>query len=198
MQDFMANGNHAPYLAQALAPPVFGSTAAMGSYGGMQGIAPQIGNPGVGNPAFGQFGQGPFGQGNSPIFNPASSFAGQQGFGQQLGQPQHLAAQQQQQIAATLHQLAHHVATHATIGQQVGNTLQQLAQYCTQQVMAGQQFAQVLNQLANQCASQAQAARTGGLGVQSIQGPSVGYGVPSMAPFGQPNAQAWGSNRPLW
>jgi hypothetical protein len=207
MQDLMANGNYAPYLAQALTPPIFGAAGMMSGYGGMQGIAPQIGNPGFGNPAFGQFGQGPFGQSTSTIFNPAASFAGQQGFGQQFGQPQQLgqpqqfgqpqqpAAQQQQQIAATLHQLAQHVTTHTAIGQQVGATLHQLAQYCAQQVMAGHQFAQVLNQLAQQCA---QAARAGGLGVQSIYGQPFGYGLPNVAMFGQPNAQAWGPNRPLW
>lgn len=208
MQDLMANGNYSPYLAQALTPPILGAAGTMGGYGGLQGIGQQIGTPGLGNPAVGQFGQNPFGQnpfvqgsfgqGTSGGLNPAAGFGVQQGFGQQLGQPQQVAAQQQQ-IAATLHQLAHHVATHSVIGQQVGATLQQLAQYCTQQVMAGQQFAQLLNQLAQQCAWQAQAARAGGIGMQSVYGQPFGYGgVPHPAMFAQPNPQAWGTNRPLW
>jgi hypothetical protein len=182
--------------------------AGMSGYGGMQGIAPQLGNPGFGNPAFsqfgqGQFGQGQFGQGNSASLYPAAgNFVGQPGFGQQLGQPQQLAAQQQQ-IAATLHQLAHHVAAHSAVGQQVGATLQQLAQYCSQQVMAGQQFAQLLNQLAQQCAWQAQAARTGGIGIAPVHGQPFGYGQSNVTPFGvtpfgQPNAHTWGPNRPFW
>ncbi len=183
MQDSMANGTYGPYLAQALTPPMLGS-AGMSGYGGMQGIAPQLGNPGFGNPAFSQFGQSSFGPSSSASFYPAGNLMGQQGFGQQLGQPQQVAAQQQQ-IAATLHQLAHHVAMHSAIGQQVGATLQQLAQYCTQGVVAGQQFAQLLNQLAHQCAWQAQAARTG-VGIAPVHG----------QPFGQPNA--WGLNRPFW
>jgi hypothetical protein len=196
MQDIMANGNYAPYLAQALTPPMLG-VAGMSGYGGMQGIAPQLGNPGFGNPAFSQFGQGQFGQGNSASLYPAGNFVGQPGFGQQLGQPQQLAAQQQQ-IAATLHQLAHHVAAHSAIGQQVGATLQQLAQYCSQQVMAGQQFAQLLNQLGQQCAWQAQAARTGGIGIAPVHGQPFGYGQSNVTPFGQPNAHTWGLNRPFW
>src|SRR4051812_37412418 len=108
MQDIMANGNYGPYLAQALTPPMLGS-AGISGYGGMQGVAPQLGNPGFGNPGFGnpafsQFGQSSFGPGGSASFYPAGSPMGHQGFGQQLGQPQQAA--QQQQIAATLHQLA--------------------------------------------------------------------------------------------
>jgi len=193
MQDIMANGNYGPYLAQALTPPMLGS-AGMSGYGGMQGIAPQFGNPGFGNPAFSQFGQSSFGQGNSTSFYPAGNLVGQQGFGQQLGQPQQVAAQQQQ-IAATLHQLAHHVAMHSAVGQQVGATLQQLAQYCTQGVIAGQQFAQLLNQLAHQCAWQAQAARTG-IGIAPVHGQPFGHGGTNVTPFGQPNV--WGLNRPFW
>jgi hypothetical protein len=197
MQDIMANGNYGPYLAQALTPPMLGS-AGMSGYGGMQGIAPQFGtsgfgNPGFGNPAFSQFGQSSFGQGNSAGFYPPG-LMGQQGFGQQPGQPQQVAAQQQQ-IAATLHQLAHHMAMHSAVGQQVGATLQQLAQYCTQGVIAGQQFAQLLNQLAHQCAWQAQAARTG-IGIAPVHGQPFGHGGTNVTPFGQPNV--WGSNRPFW
>jgi hypothetical protein len=130
--------------------------------------------------------------------SPAIGFGGQQGFGQQLGQNPQAVAQQQQQIAGTLHQLAHHVAAHSAIGQQVGTTLQQLAQYCIQGVVAGQQFAQLLNQLAQQCAWQAHAARIGGVGMPSIYGHPLGLGLANPMPFGQTNAQGWGFNRPLW
>jgi hypothetical protein len=190
MQELLANGNYAPFLAQALTPPLFGGTGMMGAYGPHQGIGQQFGNPGLGNqafgnPAFGQFGQGQFGLGNGGL-----SLAGQQGFGQQLGQPHQIAAQQQQ-VAATLHQLAHQVATNTAIGQQIGATLQQLAQYCVSQVATGHQFAQLLNQLAHQCAWTAQAARSGGIGMQAGFGQPFGYGQ-------QPYAQAWGANRPPW
>ena len=52
-QDLLANGNHAPYLAQALTPPILGAAGMMGGYGGTQGFGPQFGNAGPG-----QFGQG--------------------------------------------------------------------------------------------------------------------------------------------
>jgi hypothetical protein len=196
MQDLMANGNYAPYLTQALTPPIFGAPGTMSGYGGLPGIGPQIGNPTPGNPVLGPFGQGSSGQ-NGVNFGTVGG-VGQQGFGQQIGQPQPLAAQQQQQIATTLHQLAHHVATQSAIGQQVGGTLQQLAQHCMQQVMTGQQFAQLLNQLAHQCAWHAQAARIGGIGTQAIQSQPFGYGLANPVPYGQPGAQAWGFNRPVW
>jgi hypothetical protein len=167
----------------------------MSGYGGPQGIGPQTGGPAGGNPALGPFGQGSSGQ-NGVNFG-AVGGVGQQGFGQQFGQPQQPGAQHQQQIAATLHQLAHHVAAQAAMGQQVGGTLQQLAQYCIHQVMVGQQFAQLLNQLAHQYAWQAQAARIGGMGTQAIQGQPFGYGL-NPALYGQPGAQAWGFNRPVW
>jgi hypothetical protein len=176
MQELLANGSYAPFLAQALTPPFLAPTGVMGGYGPGQGIGQHFGNPG-----FGQVGQGQFGLGNGGL-----NLAGQQGFSQQLGQPQQI-AQQQQQVAATLHQLAHQVATNTTIGQQIGATLQHLAQYCSSQVMAGQQFAQLLNQLAHQCAWTAQAAR-GGIGAQ-------GFGQPFG--YGQPYGQAWGPNRPF-
>lgn len=192
MQDVMANGNYAPYLAQALTPPFLGAAGTtMGGYGGMQGIGSQLGGLGLGGPTLG---------------SPGPGFGAQQGFGQQLG-PQQIAAQQQaqqqQQIAATLHQLAHHVAAHSSIGQQVGATLQQLGQYCIQGVMAGQQFAQLLSQLAQQCAWQAHAARAGGPGIQPVFGQPFGgqpFGVGMAHPmaFSQPSAQAWGLNRPYW
>ena len=196
MQDLMANGNYSPFLTQALTPPFLGAAGTMSGYGGPQGIGPQTGNPGVGNPALGPFGQGSFGQ-NGVNFGTVGG-VGPQAIGQQFGQPQQLAAQQQQQIAATLHQLAHHVAAQSAVGQQVGGTLQQLAQYCTHQVMAGQQFAQLLSQLAHQCAWQAHAARIGGIGTQAIQGQPFGYGLANPALYGQPGAQAWGFNRPVW
>jgi hypothetical protein len=189
MQDVMANGNYAPFLAQALTPPFLGAAGTtMGGYGGFQGTGPQFGGLGLGSPGLGNAGLG---------------IGGQQGFGQQFGQPQQMTAQQQQQIAATLHQLAHHVAAHSAIGQQVGATLQQLAQYCIQGVVAGQQFAQLLNQLAQQCAWQAHAARVGGLGMQSIYGQPFGgqpfgIGVANPTPFGQSGLPAWGFNRPAW
>ncbi len=196
MQEFLANGNHAPFLAQALTPPFLAATGMMGGYGANQGIGQQYGNPGLGNPSFGQFGQGQFGpglfgqgqfgHGQMGLGNGGLNLAGQQGFGQQLGQSHPIAAQQQQ-VAATLHQLAHHAATNTAIGQQIGATLQQLAQYCASQVVAGQQVAQLLNQLAHQCAWTAQAAR--GSGIQ-------GFGQPFG--YGQPQTQAWGPNRPQW
>jgi len=198
MQELLANGNYAPFLAQALTPPILGATGMMGSYGSNPGIGQHFGNPGLGNPGFGQgqFGQGQFGQGQFGLGNSGMNPAGQQGFGQQLGQP-HQIASQQQQVAATLHQLAHQVATNTAVGQQIGATLQQLAQYCASQVGAGQQFAQLLNQLAHQCAWTAQAARGGmqpgfgqPFGGQPFGGQPFGYG--------QPYAQPWGASRPLW
>ena len=206
MQDLMANGNYAPYLAQALTPPMLGAAGMMSGYGGTPGIAPQFGSPGLGNPGFGQFGQGQYGQGqygqgqvgqgNNPNPNWAGGLTGHQGFGQQLGQPQQVAAQQQQQIAATLHQLAHYVASRTAIGQQIGATLHQLAQHCNSQVIAGQQFAQVLNQLAHQCAWAAQAARADGFGTQAVYGLPFGSGQPygQMASFNH----VGGFNRPVW
>src|SRR5260370_39942810 len=129
MQELLANGNYAPVLAQALTPPLFGGTGMMGGYGPHQGIGQQFGNPGLGNPAFGnpafgnpafgQVGQGQFGLGNGSL-----NLAGQQGFGQQLGQPHQIAAQQQQ-VAATLHQLAHQAATNTAIREHVEPTLLQ-------------------------------------------------------------------------
>lgn len=190
MQDLMANGNYAPYLAQALTPPILG-TAGMSGYG-MQGIAPQLANPGI-NPAFSSIGQAPFG--NSAGLYPPGGVMGQQGFGQQLGLPQQLSGQQQQ-IASTLHHLAHFVAAHVAVGQQVGAALQQIAQYCIQQVATGQQLAQVLNQLAHQSAWQAQ--RPGGLGFQSVHGMPFGYSPTNVTPYGQPGIQPWSPGRSLW
>jgi hypothetical protein len=187
-QDLLANGNHAPYLAQALTPPILGAAGMMGGYGGTQGFGPQFGNPGFGQFGQGQFGQGPFGpgqpgQGNNGALpggvaiQPGYGYQGlQPGLGQPLAAPQQLATQQQQQIAATLHQLAHHAAT---------------------QAMLGQQIAAVLNQLAHQCAWQAQMTsqnRYGGLGSQPVYGQPFGYGQGNGMPFGQ----AGGFNRPLW
>ena len=196
-QDLLANGNHAPYLAQALTPPILGAAGMMGGYGGTQGFGPQFGNAGLGQQ--GQFGQGPFGQGpfgqpgqgNNSAWpggnaaQPGYGYQGQgygyqglqqQGLGQPLAAPQQLAAQHQQQIAGTLHQLAHHAAT---------------------QAMLGQQIAAVLSQLAHQCAWQAQMAaqnRHGGVGSQPVYGQPYGYGQADGTPFGQ----AGGFNRLLW
>src|SRR6266851_460505 len=170
-QDLLANGNHAPYLAQALTPPILGAAGMMGGYGGTQGLGPQFGNPGFGQFGQGQFGQGLPGQGNSgampgsvalqPGYGyqwPGYGYQGlQPGLGQPLAAPQQLATQQQQ-IAAALHQLAHQAAT---------------------QAMLSQQTAAVLNQLAHQCAWQAQAAsqhRHGGFGPQAVYGQPFGYG----------------------
>ena len=194
-QDLLANGNHAPYLAQALTPPILGAAGMMGGYGGTQGLGPQFGNPGFGQFGQGQFGQGQFGQGlpgqgNSgampgsvalqPGYGyqwPGYGYQGlQPGLGQPLAAPQQLATQQQQQIAAALHQLAHQAAT---------------------QAMLSQQTAAVLNQLAHQCAWQAQAAsqhRHGGFGPQAVYGQPFGYGQGDGTPFGQ----AGGFNRLLW
>jgi hypothetical protein len=192
-QDLLANGNHAPYLAQALTPPILGAAGMMGGYGGTQGFGPQFGNPGFGQFGQGQFGQGPFGQGpfgpgqpgqgnsgalpGGVAIQPGYGYQGlQPGLGQPLAAPQQLATQQQHQIAATLHQLAHHAAT---------------------QAMLGQQIAAVLNQLAHQCAWQAQMTaqnRYGGLGSQPVYGQPFGYGQANGMPFGQ----AGGFNRPLW
>jgi hypothetical protein len=196
-QDLLANGNHAPYLAQALTPPILGAAGMMGGYGGTQGFGPQFGNPGFGQFGQGQFGQAPFGhgpfgqgafgqglagQGNSAAMpgsvaiQPGYGYQGlQPGLGQPLGAPQQLAGQQQQ-IAVTLHHLAHHAAT---------------------QAMLGQQIAAVLNQLAHHCAWQAQTAsqnRYGGLGSQAAYGQPFGYGQADGMSFGQ----AGGFNRPLW
>ena len=197
-QDLLANGNHAPYLAQALTPPILGAAGMMGGYGGTQGFGPQFGNAGLGQFGQGQFGQGQFGQG--PFGQPGQGNSGawpggnaaqpgygyqgqgygyqglQQGLGQPLAAPQQLAAQHQQQIAGTLHQLAHHAAT---------------------QAMLGQQIAAVLSQLAHQCAWQAQMAaqnRHGGVGSQPVYGQPYGYGQADGTPFGQ----AGGFNRHLW
>src|SRR5260370_35091045 len=91
MQELLANGNYAPFLSQALTPPMFGGTGMMGAYGSHQGIGQQFGNPGLGNPGFGQFGQGqfgqghlaqgPFGQGQYGPGNGGLNPPGQQGFG---------------------------------------------------------------------------------------------------------------------
>lgn len=202
-QDLLANGNHAPYLAQALTPPILGAAGMMGGYGGTQGFGPQFGNPGLGQFGQGQFGQGQFGQG--PFGQPGQGNSGawpggnaaqpgygyqgqgygyqglqQQGLGQPLAASQQLAAQHQQQIAGTLHQLAHHAAAHAAT-----------------QAMLGQQIAAVLSQLAHQCAWQAQMAaqnRHGGVGSQPVYGQPYGYGQADGTPFGQ----AGGFNRLLW
>ena len=195
-QDLLANGNHAPYLAQALTPPILGAAGMMGGYGGTQGFGPQFGNAGLGQQ--GQFGQSPFGQpgqGNNSAWpggnaaQPGYDYQGQgygyqglqqQGLGQPLAAPQQLAAQHQQQIAGTLHQLAHHAAAHAAT-----------------QAMLGQQIATVLNQLAHQCAWQAQTTaqqRYGGFGSQAVYGQPFGYGPASATPF----TQAGGFNRLLW
>ena len=182
MQELLANGNYTPFLAQALMPPGLGATGMMGSYGSNPGIGQQFGNLGFANSGM--------------------NLAGQQGFGQQpgqqFGQP-HQIASQQQQVAATLHQLAHQAATNTAIGQQIGATLQQLAQYCASQVVTGQQFAQLLNQLAHQCAWTAQAAR-GGAGMQPGFGQPFGGQLFGGQPFGygQSYAQPWGASRPLW
>src|SRR5260370_34816656 len=94
-QDLLANGIHAPYLAQALTPPILGAAGMMGGYGGTQGFGPQFGNAGLG-----QFGQGPFGQpgqGNNSAWpggnaaQPGYGYQGQ-GYGYQ-GLPQQGLAQ---------------------------------------------------------------------------------------------------------
>ena len=187
-QDLLANGNHAPYLAQALTPPILGAAGMMSGYGGPQGFGPQFGNPGFGQFGQGQFGQGLPGQGNSSALpggiavQPGYGYQGlgygyqsqQPGLGQPFAAPQQLAAQQQQ-IAAALHQLAHQAAT---------------------QAMLGQQIAAVLNQIAHQCAWQAQTTqqnRYGGFGSQAVYGQPFGYGPADGTPF----AQA-GGNRLLW
>jgi len=214
-QDLLANGNYAQYLAHALTPPVPGTAGMMAGYGGHQGIGPQIG----GNPGFSQFGQGQFGQGlpgqatggmipGGLAVQPGYGYPGlgygyqgqQPGVGQPFVAQQHLAAQQQQ-VAATLHQLAHQAASQAVLGQQVGATLQQLAQYVASQGITGQQIAALLNQLAQQCAWQAQTAaqnRYGGwgpqFGSQAIYGQPFGYGQANGSPF----AQVGGFNRLLW
>jgi len=192
-QDLLANGNHAPYLAQALTPPILGAAGMMGGYGGTSGFGPQYGNPGFGQFGQGQFGQGLLGQGNAGAMpgggavqpgygyqGPGYGYQGlQPGLGQPLAAPQQLAAQQHQ-IAATLHQLAHHAAAHAAT-----------------QAMLGQQIATVLNQLAHQCAWQAQTTaqqRYGGFGSQAVYGQPFGYGPASATPF----TQAGGFNRLLW
>jgi hypothetical protein len=194
-QDLLANGNHAPYLAQALTPPILGMAGMMSGYGGNQGFGPQFGNPGFGQfgQGQGQFGQAPPGQGNTGVLpagvavQPGYGYQGpgqgqgygyqsqQPGLGQPLAAPQQLAAQQHQ-IAATLHQLAHQAAA---------------------QAMLGQQIAAVLNQLAHQCAWQAQTAaqnRYGGFGSQAVYGQPFGYGPANGTPF----TQAGGFNRLLW
>jgi hypothetical protein len=197
-QDLLANGNHAPYLAQALTPPILGAAGMMGGYGGTQGFGPQFGNPGLGQFGQGQFGQGPFGQpgqGNSGTWpggnaaQPGYGYQGQgygyqglqqQGLGQPLAASQQLAAQHQQQIAGTLHQLAHHAAAHAAT-----------------QAKLGQQIAAVLSQLAHQCAWQAQMAaqnRHGGVGSQPVYGQPYGNGQADGTSLGQ----AGGFNRLLW
>jgi hypothetical protein len=195
-QDLLANGNYAQFLAHALTPPNIGG-GMMGSYGGPQGIGPHLGHePGFGQfgGQFGsQFGQGLPGQGSSGAIG--GGVAAQPGYGYQgFGQP--LAAQQQQ-IAATLHQLAHQSAAQAQLGQQVGATLHQLAQYVASQGITGQQIAAVLGQLAHQCAWQAQATwqnRHAGFGSQAVYGQPFGYGQGNVMPFGH----AGGVNRPLW
>src|SRR5258708_14093206 len=117
-QDLLANGNYAPYLAHTLTPPLFGAAGLTGGYNGNQGIGAQLGNPQVGNPGVGPFGQGQFGQGQ---FGQGNGLLGQPNFGYQGLQPdvgQQIAAQQhhqQQQIAATLHQLAHQAAIQAML-----------------------------------------------------------------------------------
>ena len=176
-QDQLANGNYAQYLAHALTPPILGAPGIMGGYGGTQGIGPQFGNPQFGNQQFGDSGFGQFGQGQPSQGNTMlGGVAVQPGIGYQGLQ---LAMQQQQQIAATLHQLAHQAAT---------------------QAMLGQQIAAVLNQLAHQCAVQVQTAlqnRYGGLGTQAgggLYGQPFGYGLGNTVPFGQ----TWGFNRPSW
>jgi hypothetical protein len=194
-QDLLANGNYAPYLAQALTPPILGAAGMTSGYGAPQGFGPQFGNSGFGQFGQGQFGPGQFGpgqpgQGNNGVLpggiavqpgygyqGPGYGYQGlQPGLGQPLAAPQQLAAQQQQQIAATLHQLAHQAATQAVLGQQI---------------------AAVLNQLAHQCAWQAQTTpqnRYGGLGPQAVYGQPFGYGQANGTPFGQ----AGGFNRLLW
>ena len=60
----------------------------MGGYGPNQGIGQQFGNLGLGNPGFGQ---GQVGPGNGSL-----NLAGQQGFGQQLGQAKEIMARRVQ------------------------------------------------------------------------------------------------------
>jgi hypothetical protein len=182
MQEFLANGNYAPYLAQAFMPPNLGNPGI-----GQQLGSPGMSHPGWGNPGFSQFGQGLAGQTNSGWLG--QNVFGQQGLGQQFGyQPQHQIAAQQQQVAAVLHQLAQQAATNLSVGQQIASTLQQIAQYCASQIMTGYQAVQVLNQLAQQCAWLANATRQGGLGSSAISGygQPFGYGGVGTMPFGQP------------
>jgi hypothetical protein len=147
-QDLLANGNYASYLAHALTPPMHGAAGLMSGYGANQGISPQFGNPQPGNPGFGQFGQGQFGQGQfgQDQFGQGNGISqpnfGHQGLQSGFGQPgfgQHIAAQQQQQIAAMLHQLAHQAAAQVVLGQQIAAVLNQLAQQCAWQAQANGQ-----------------------------------------------------------
>jgi hypothetical protein len=166
-QDLLANGNYAQYLAQALTPPNPGA-GMIGGYGGTQGIG-------------GQLGQGVPGQSTNGII---PGVGVQPGYGYPaVGQP--FAAQlpfaaHQQQIAGTLHQLAHQAVAQAVLGQQI---------------------AAVLNQLAHQCAWQAQTNwqnRSVGFGPQAVYGQPFGYGQANAMPLGQTFGQAWGFNRPVW
>ncbi len=172
MQELLANGNYAPFLAQALTPPMLGAAGMMG---------PQMGNAGFGQIGGqigqGQFGQMPFGQGQygQGLFGQGTSFGGLPGLGPQLGQVQHI-AHHQQQTAATLHQLAQYIAGRIQVGQQLAATLQQIAQYSAHQVASAYQMVNLLNHLAQQCAWHAQAG--GGM--------TAGYGSPfGGQPFGQ-------------
>ena len=181
MQELLANGNYAPFLAQALSSPMPGA-----GYGMNPAIGQPFGPAGFGPGQFGQgqLGQGLFGQGQlgqSP-FGQAGGLT--QGFGQQLGQPHN--AMQQQQVAATLHQLANYLMHRIQVGQQIAATLQHIAQHAVQQIGVGYQFAQVLNQLAHQCAWHAQQAQGGNLGMPMGVGQPFGH-----QSFGQP----WGFNR---
>jgi hypothetical protein len=181
-QDLLANGNYAPFLAYSLTPPALGA-AGMAGYGMPHGIGPQFGvnpvgiNPVAVNPAFGQVGMTPPGLGIQPGF-------GSLGLSQPIAAQQQFGTPQQQQLAATVHHLAHQAATLSVLGQQVGGTLQQLAQYVTWQGAIGQQVATLLNHLAQQCAWQAAQNRYAGLGQPAI--------------YGQPFGQAGGFSRPFW
>jgi hypothetical protein len=198
MQNLLANGNYAPYLAQAMTPP-FPGLGMTSVYGAPPGIGQEFGTPpfGVGMP--GQIGGGQFGGqlggqfGNQ--FGPAGPgglqgapfLGGYQGLQGGLGQPQ---VMQQQQLAATLHQLAHHAVQSGMIGQQISANLQHLANYIGWRSHFAPQIAQVLNQLAQQCAGQ-----QGGLhNPLAASGQPFGHGFGASPQFGQ----AWGQYRPLW
>ena len=197
MQNLLANGNYAPYLAQAMTPPIPGG-GMMNVYGAPPGIGQEFGAPPFGVGPLGQMVGGHIGGQFGHQFGPAAlgalaagalhggtPFQGlQTGFGQQQ-------LPQQQQVAATLHQLAHHAVQQAMIGHQISANLQHIANYIGWRAQAAPQVAQMLSHLAQQCALQAQG------GMQhpfAAQGQPFGHGLGGPGSFGQ----AWGQHRPLW